>query len=133
MRPHQFVLALVLFMGVLSIIGGLVMSGSNNYDEVKPSNEFSEKLTGNNNSEYRDKVENLEKTAQETGGEDGFLAQYKLGIASLNLVSSSVSQASSVITGIAEYMQLPPQLIALFIVIVVILAIFGGIYLIMNR
>ena len=131
MKPHQFVLALVLFIGILSFLGSMIFSGTENYN-VTPSNEFSTTMTGNNYSAYQQEVKNLENTAKNTGAEDGFLAQYKLGIATMNLVSSSVSQAGSLVTGIGDFLGLPPQLVALLIVVIIVLAIFGGIYLIIG-
>lgn len=121
MKPNQLILGIIIFLGVLSFIGSMVLSGTNNYD-VTPSDSFTETLTGNNYSEYKEKVEEIQVSAED----DGFLAQFKLGKAVYNVVTSSLGQVGALISNIADFVQLPTELVALIIVIIVISAIFGG-------
>lgn len=127
MKPNQFILAIIIFLGVLSFIGSIILSGAENYDVI-PSDQFTKTLTGNNYTEYQKKVEEIQVTAED----DGFLAQFKLGKAVYNVVTSSFGQASALLTTMSDYLELPAELVALLIVIVVISAIFGGLYLIIK-
>ena len=127
MKPHQFVLMIVVFIGLLGYLGGVILGGANEYG-LTPSDNFTEMLTGGNYSEYKDKVEQLQISAED----DGFLAQFKLGKSVLNIVTSSFGQVTALITNIATYLQIPYELTALVIVVIIIASIFGGIYLIIS-
>lgn len=127
MKPHQFVLMIVVFIGLLGYLGNIIIGGANEYGLI-PSDEFTEMLTGGNYSEYQEKVEQLQISAED----DGFLAQFKLGKSVLNIVTSSFGQMTALITNISTYLQIPFELTALVIVIIIIVAIFGGIYIIIN-
>lgn len=127
MKPNQLILGIILFLGVLSFIGSMILGGADNYN-VTPSDSFTETLTGNNYSEYQQKVEEIQVSAED----DGFLAQFKLGKAVYNVVTSSFSQIGALVTNISDFVQLPAELVALIIAILVISAIFGGIAYIKN-
>ena len=127
MKPHQFILMIVVFIGILGYLGNAIIGGANKYG-LEPSDEFTEMLTGGNYSEYKEKVEQLQISAED----DGFLAQFKLGKSVLNIVTSSFGQVTALITNLSTYLQIPYELTALLIVIIIIVAIFGGIYIIIN-
>lgn len=127
MKPHQFILMIVVFIGLLGYLGGIIIAGADEYG-LEPSDEFTEILTGGNYSEYKEKVEQLQIDAED----DGFLAQFKLGKSVVNVVTSSFGQMTALITNVSTYLQIPFELTTLLIVIIIIVAIFGGIYLIIN-
>lgn len=127
MKPDKFVLSIVVFLGLLAFIGGIVISGSTNYD-VTPSDQFTQTLTGNNYSEYQQKIEEIKVTAED----DGVLAQFKLGKAVYNVVTSSLGQVGALVTNIFDFIELPNELVGLLIVIIAIVVIFGGLYLIIS-
>lgn len=132
MRPEQFIIGIALFLGSLGIIGTLIVGSTLNYSEAEVSDEFSEMMTGSNYSEYRDRVENLQETASSTTGEDGFLAQFKVANAVFSLVGASTSQAGAIITNVGDNLGIPSEVVVLFLTIVIISAIFGGIYLLVK-
>ena len=127
MKPHEFVLMIVVFIGILGYLGSIIIGGANQYG-LEPSPEFTEMLTGGNYSEYKEKVEQLQISAED----DGFLAQFKLGKSVLNIVTSSFGQMTALITNLSTYLQIPFELVALAIVVIIILAIFGGVYIIIT-
>lgn len=128
MKPEQFIIGIIVFIGLLGICGNLLLSGASEYN-ITPSNDFATSLTGNNYSEYVQKVQELEVAATD----DGFLAQFLLGKAVYNVIKSSFSQVTSLIANISSYIGVPAEVTALFVVIILILAIFGGIKFILNR
>lgn len=127
MKPDKFVMSIIVFLGLLAFIGGIVISGSTNYD-VTPSDQFTQTLTGNNYSEYQQKIEEIKVTAED----DGVLAQFKLGKAVYNVVTSSLGQVGALVTNIFDFIELPNELVGLLIVIIAIAVIFGGLYLIIS-
>lgn len=127
MKPDQFIIGIILFLGLLSFIGGIVITGSSNYD-VTPSNEFTQTLTGNNYTEYQEKVEEIQVSAED----DGYLAQFKLGKAVYNVVTSSLGQMGALVTNTFDFIEIDAQLVGLLIVIIAIAVIFGGLYIIIN-
>lgn len=127
MKPDKFVLSIVVFLGLLAFIGGIVISGSTNYD-VTPSDPFVQTLTGNNYSEYQQKIEEIKVTAED----DGVLAQFKLGKAVYNVVTSSLGQVGALVTNIFDFIEIPNELVGLIIVVIAIAVIFGGLYLIIS-
>lgn len=127
MKPNQFILAIILFLGLMAFMGSVVIDSSENYN-IKPSDKFTETMTGNNYTEYQQKVEEIKVAAED----DGYLAKFKLAKAIYNVITSSFDQVGALITNLADYLELPAELVGLFIVIVVIGAIFGGLYLIIK-
>ena len=128
MKPEQFIIGIIVFIGILGFTGNLLLSGTSEYN-ITTSDEFTKSLTGNNYSEYTQKVEELKVAATN----DGFLAQFLLGSAVYNVVKSSFSQVGSLISNISSYAGIPTEVTALIIVIIIVLAIFGGIKFILNR
>lgn len=128
MKPEQFIIGIIIFIGVLSIAGNLVLSGAPNYN-LSPSDTFTQSLTGSNYSEYSEKVEKLKVAATN----DGFLSQFLLGDAVYNLVKSSFTEVGALIASLSSYIGIPTEITALIIAIIIITALFGGIKFILNR
>lgn len=128
MRPHQYILTFIVLIGLLSVVGGMIIKGSTNYD-ITPSDEFVEITTGSNYSEYQDRIEEIKVSVED----DGFLAQFKLARAVYNAASSTFTQSEAIISNIATFIGIPYEIFAIGILIVIIMAVFGLFYLIIGR
>lgn len=123
MRVHQYLLAFVLLIGSLTLIGTMIISGASNH-EVEVSDNFSKTMTGENYDEYSETIENIEAP----GVEDGFLGEYRVARNVFHTVRTTFSQAGAVITTLGGFLGLPAQLVALFVTMITVMAVFATIY-----
>lgn len=128
MKPHQTIITMLLLLGILSVVGSMIMQGASNYD-VKPSDQLSNTLTGQNRTEYEESVEKLKKTS---GGEEGYLAQFKVATAVFSVLKNSLGQTKAMMNSLASFLGIPAELAGTAITIVIVLIIFGGIYFLRN-
>lgn len=129
MKLHQYFLMFIVLIGILSLLGKMIIPASQHYN-VTPSDNFTLMMTGLNSSEYTDKIETIAETSE--SGDDGFLAQFRTAKAVKEAASQTTSQSGALITTLGEYVGLPAELVTLIIVIIVVLAVFAGIYLLVS-
>lgn len=122
MKPNKIILGIILFLGVFSFIGFFILDGATTHGVVT-SDEFSNAMTGDDYSEFSKKVEDLKVSAED----DGALAIYKIGKAVYSVITSSLSQITSIINNMLGFIEIPVELVTLFITLIIVAAIFGGI------
>lgn len=125
LKPHQFILIFIIFIGLLGVFGKFFLDIDIEYGN-KADDTVSKLYTGGNYSEYETQVKAIDPSAD---GE-GFLAQFKLGKSIFTGIKATFSQSKTFMETIGTTLELDVELTTLLIIVISILAIFGIIYLI---
>ena len=129
MKPDKVILFCVLLIGIISIFGSIVLSGTSE-ETIQPSNNFTNILKGEDYDEYNKNVQKLRDAGGD--GDDGFLAQFKLANAVYSAMKSLIPQSEALISSIGSFMGISEEVTSLIVITVIIVIVFGGIYLIIK-